>query len=63
VDVHRPITDAHLRQLAEGVVITTPVQRDRVDKLVTAMTRPCQVRRVGAHTFRIRLNEVREFLL
>lgn len=42
--VHRPILDQDLRQLARGVTITTPVQRDRVNKLITARTLPCEVK-------------------
>ena len=47
VDVHVTPTDAQIKQLAEGVVITTISQRDSGDKEITAKTRPCIVKRVG----------------
>lgn len=45
---HARVTDAHLRQLASGVVITTVAQRDgNRAKPLTAPTAPCQVVRAG----------------
>jgi len=46
VTVDRTVTTAHVRRLAEGVVITTPVQRDRRDGIVTTITQPCDVQQV-----------------
>lgn len=59
VSVHRQISDACLGRLSRGIIISTPVQRDRVDKLVTARTLPCDVRRLDARTFVIVLKEGR----
>ena len=60
VEVHRPIADTHLRQLARGVVITTTAQRDRgPPKVLTAPTRPCVVERRGRASFSITLCEGR----
>ncbi len=47
VDVHVIPTDAQIKQLAEGVIITTVSQRDSGDKEITARTRPCIVKRIG----------------
>ena len=41
--VHRPILDQDLKQLSRGVTITTPIQRDRVNRLIRARTLPCEV--------------------
>ena len=43
----RPAREEDLRTLREGVVISTPVRRDKVDRIVTARTLPCDVRFVG----------------
>ena len=60
VECDRPLGDAHLRQLANGVVITTMAQRDRgPPKVLTAPTLPCEVRRLGARAFDIVLTEGR----
>ena len=41
-------TDAQIQQLREGVVITTPIQRDSSSKkLITAKTLPCKIARLG----------------
>ena len=44
VRLDRPAREADLRTLREGVVISTPVRRDKVDRIVTARTLPCDVR-------------------
>ncbi|CAM9137636.1 unnamed protein product [Heterosigma akashiwo] len=45
--------------MAQGVIITTKVQRDRGDREVTAPTRPCRVARLGARRYRVVLQEGR----
>jgi 23S rRNA pseudouridine2604 synthase len=45
VTANVPVTDAHVAQLAAGVVITTLAQRDGTVKPLTARTLPCDVRR------------------
>lgn len=59
VSVDKPISDKDLVMLRNGVIITTPVQRDRVDKLITAKTLGCEVERVDLKRFRITLHEGR----
>ena len=60
VECHRPLSDSHLRQLANGVVITTTAQRDRgPPKILTAPTLPCTVRRLDERAFEITLTEGR----
>ena len=60
VQCNRPIAEAHLRQLANGVVITTTAQRDKgPPKTLTAPTLPCDVRRTGSASFAITLQEGR----
>lgn len=59
VGVHTPISDDCLERLAKGVVISTPVQRDRTSKLITARTLPCDVTRIDPRSFRIVLREGR----
>jgi 23S rRNA pseudouridine2604 synthase len=60
VECSRPLSDAHLRQLARGVVITTAAQRDRGPaKVLTAPTLPCRVERRGPRAFAITLTEGR----
>ena len=44
VCLDRPAREEDLRTLREGVVISTPVRRDKVDRIVTARTLPCDVR-------------------
>lgn len=51
VTVDKPVTDGFLRQMAEGVRIT-----DREKKL-DAVTRPCEVEKVGRYTFTIVLTQ------
>ena len=46
VELDRTPSDQQIKQLADGVVITTTSQRERA-KEITAMTRPCKVRRIG----------------
>ncbi|EEH53367.1 uncharacterized protein MICPUCDRAFT_6886, partial [Micromonas pusilla CCMP1545] len=48
-----------VRMLRDGVVISTPVQRDRVDRVLTARTLPCEIDVVGARTLEITLREGR----
>jgi pseudouridine synthase len=43
VCLDRPAREADLQTLREGVVISTPVRRDKVDRIVTARTLPCDV--------------------
>mmetsp|Transcript_46667 Transcript_46667/g.80367 ORF Transcript_46667/g.80367 Transcript_46667/m.80367 type:complete len:94 (+) Transcript_46667:205-486(+) len=45
--------------MAQGVIITTKVQRDRGDQEVTGPTRPCRVVRLGARRYRVVLQEGR----
>ena len=60
VECDRPVSEAHLRQLAKGVVITTTAQRDRgPPKILTAPTRPCRVSRLASNAFVITLTEGR----
>mmetsp|Transcript_46668 Transcript_46668/g.80369 ORF Transcript_46668/g.80369 Transcript_46668/m.80369 type:complete len:210 (+) Transcript_46668:293-922(+) len=59
VTVERPIDDSALKQMAQGVIITTKVQRDRGDQEVTGPTRPCRVVRLGARRYRVVLQEGR----
>ena len=60
VECNRKLSDAHLRQLSNGVVITTTAQRDRgPPKPLTAPTRPCTVVRRGPNAFSITLTEGR----
>ena len=60
VTCHRALSDAHLRQLARGVVITTTAQRDRgPPKELTAPTLPCAVARTSSTSFNIVLTEGR----
>jgi 23S rRNA pseudouridine2604 synthase len=47
VTVHKPITDADIDALRQGVVITTVAQRDgKRPPPLTARTKPCQVQRI-----------------
>ena len=59
VVVDRDVRAEDARTLAEGVVISTPVQRDRVDRVLTARTLPCEVRVVAPRTVEIVLREGR----
>ncbi|TFJ82240.1 hypothetical protein NSK_006360 [Nannochloropsis salina CCMP1776] len=43
VRVDRPLTPEDLTALRDGIVISTPVQRDRADRVLTAKTLPCEV--------------------
>lgn len=51
VTVHKPITEAFLEQMAQGVHI-----RDE-EKGLDAITRPCQVKQIGKYTFSIVLTQ------
>jgi len=46
VELDRTPSDQQIKQLADGVVITTISQRERA-KEITAKTRPCKVKRIG----------------
>ena len=59
VTVDREIDARDVLTLAEGVVISTPVQRDRVDRIVTKRTLPCHVAKVDRCTLEIVLQEGR----
>lgn len=51
VDTNKAATDAQLKQLAEGIIITTTSQRDGKSKAantVTAKTKPCRIKRIPA---------------
>lgn len=63
VETSRPATDEQVRQLANGVVITTTSQRDGgKDRTITAPTLPCKVRRISAGDASI-LSRTLEFTL
>ena len=59
----RAVSPQQLQQLRDGVVITTPVQRDRSSgkhkSSVTARTLPCAVDALRPDTLRVRLVEGR----
>ena len=59
VDVDAALRERDVETLRKGVVISTPVQRDRVDKVLTARTLPCEATRVGRRTLEIVLREGR----
>ena len=59
VEVDREVRAEDVQTLREGVVISTPVQRDRVNRIVTARTLPCRVEKVGRRTLEIVLQEGR----
>ena len=59
VEVDREVRPEDVQTLRDGVVISTPVQRDRVSRVVTARTLPCRVERVGRYTVEIVLQEGR----
>ena len=59
VEVDREVRAEDVQTLRDGVVISTPVQRDRVSRVVTARTLPCRVERVGRCTVEIVLQEGR----
>ena len=59
VTVDREIDARDIATLSEGVVISTPVQRDRVDRIVTARTLPCEINKVDRRTVEIVLQEGR----
>ena len=51
VELDRTPSDQQIKELADGVVITTISQRERA-KEITARTRPCKVRRIGESSSR-----------
>jgi 23S rRNA pseudouridine2604 synthase len=59
VTVDREVEPEDVVTLSQGVVISTPVQRDRVDRIVTARTLPCHVKKVDRYTVEIVLQEGR----
>ncbi|RYY85212.1 hypothetical protein EON63_07800, partial [archaeon] len=63
VKMDRPVTPQQLQQLREGVMITTPVQRDRTSgkhkSAYAAKTLPCEVEAIHPNTLRFRLIEGR----
>jgi 23S rRNA pseudouridine2604 synthase len=59
VTVDREVRAADVVLLRAGVVISTPVQRDRVSRIVTARTLPCRVDQVGRCTLEMVLQEGR----
>lgn len=54
VTVHKPVTDAFLERLAKGVRIR---KEEKGEVLLDAMTRPCQVEKLGKCSFRIILTQ------
>lgn len=59
VQAHMDVTDQDMRELADGVVITTVAQRDNTWKPLTAPTLPCEVTRLNRDTLSIVLQEGR----
>ena len=59
VRVNKKVTQDHLHQLRDGVVITTIAQRDQKQKPLTAKTLPCPVELFGPREFTITLMEGR----
>jgi pseudouridine synthase len=60
VTVDQPITNAQLQQLRDGIVISTPVQRDRGSgNVMTARTLPCEVSRTAKNRVTMTLIEGR----
>ena len=51
VTVDRPLTDAFIREMSEGVHITDK------EKKLDAVTRPCKVTKIGKYTFSIVLTQ------
>lgn len=54
VTVHKPVTDAFLERMAKGVRIR---KEEKGEVLLDAMTRPCQVEKIGKCSFRIILTQ------
>ncbi len=54
VTVHKPVTDAFLERMAKGVRIR---KEQKGEVLLDAMTRPCQVEKLGRCSFRIILTQ------
>ena len=46
----QPLTPDDLQALREGIVISTPVQRDRTDGVLTAKILPCEVELLSLKT-------------
>jgi pseudouridine synthase len=59
VTVDTDIRPRDMKTLSKGVVISTPVQRDRVDRVLTARTLPCEINVTGRRTIEITLREGR----
>lgn len=60
VTTDQPITNTQLQQLRDGIVITTPVQRDRGSgNFMTARTLPCEVTRLAKNRVTMTLIEGR----
>lgn len=54
VTVNKPVTDAFLERMAKGVRIR---KEEKGEVLLDAMTRPCQVEKLGKSSFRIILTQ------
>ncbi len=54
VTVHKPVTDAFLERMAKGVRIR---KEEKGEVLLDAVTRPCQVEKLGKCSFRIILTQ------
>ncbi len=54
VTVHKPVTEAFLERMAKGVRIR---KEEKGEVLLDAMTRPCQVEKLGKYSFRIILTQ------
>jgi len=59
VEVDQEVRLEDVQRLRDGVVISTPVQRDRVRRIITARTLPCRADKVGPRTLEIVLQEGR----
>ncbi len=54
VTVHKPVTAGFLEQMSKGVRIR---KEERGEVLLDAMTRPCQVEKLGKYSFRVILTQ------
>jgi 23S rRNA pseudouridine2604 synthase len=59
VTVDRPLVEADLDQLRDGIIITTVAQRDGTAKPLTAKTKPCLIDQVSLTSCSITLTEGR----
>jgi hypothetical protein len=48
VELDKEPSADQVAQLANGVFITTTLQRDKKAKTITAMTLPCRVKKIGS---------------